>query len=606
MPVKTILVTIGLVLATLAALYLVRLLARIEMLLVISLFFAVVLTPLVDRVHARMRIKRGLAAGLVFVFVIAAVALMMFIIIKPLVTETRQFAENFPTYLSDAREGRGALGGLVKRYELDRRYEENKETIENAFRNAGSKAFSYVGRAFSGVLTLLTIMVLSFMMLLYGPQLTNSAMAAVPPDRRERVKAVAADASKAVTGYMSGNLLISVIAGHRHVHRADDPRRPLRRRCSACGSASPTSSRSSAPPSGRSPPIAVAFLHSCPPASPSSLFYIVYQQFENHVLQVTIMSKTVSSTRCSCSSPCSSAWSWPASSARSWPSPLAGVIQVVVRDLWDDRRGSSRTSPPSASTRSPVGGRDEEAAERRPVERHGGADPDSRPDADAEPDAPSAPPTDGVGGRRGRRPHHRLADPGQDPRRDHRGRGRLPDRSRWTIGRTSADPTRARIEVTAADDDALDRAARPPPAPRRQPGHPARRRRSWPPTIDGVLPAGLLLHHQPADRGAGRRRVARGREPGDGLRRSSSDRRTGAAHRPDAPRPDRRPRRGRQRRRAGPAPGAARAGAARSSSWPPRSRRRSPRRCSSPQVAERIRRAQAGGRQAAGRVRARP
>ena len=70
-PVKTILVTIGLVLATLAALYLVRLLARIEMLLVISLFFAVVLTPLVDRVHARMRVKRGLAAGLVFVFVIA-------------------------------------------------------------------------------------------------------------------------------------------------------------------------------------------------------------------------------------------------------------------------------------------------------------------------------------------------------------------------------------------------------------------------------------------------------------------------------------------------------------------------------------------------------
>ena len=102
-PVKTILVTIGLVLATAAVLYLVRLLARIEMLLVISLFFAVVLTPLVDRVHDRMRIKRGLAVGLVFVLVIAAVALMMFIIIKPLVTETREFASNFPTYLSDAR-----------------------------------------------------------------------------------------------------------------------------------------------------------------------------------------------------------------------------------------------------------------------------------------------------------------------------------------------------------------------------------------------------------------------------------------------------------------------------------------------------------------------
>ena len=70
-----------------------------------------------------------------------------------------------------------------------------------------------MGKAFSGVLTLLTILVLSFMMLLYGPDLTNSAMSAIPPHRRERVKAVAADASKAVTGYVSGNLLISAIAG---------------------------------------------------------------------------------------------------------------------------------------------------------------------------------------------------------------------------------------------------------------------------------------------------------------------------------------------------------------------------------------------------------
>ena len=363
-PVRTILVTIGLVLATLAALYLVRLLARIEMLLVISLFFAVVLTPLVDRVHARMRIKRGLAAGLVFVFVIAAVALMMFIIIKPLVTETRQFAENFPTYLSDAREGRGALGGLVKRYELDRRYEENKETIENAFRNAGSKAFSYVGRAFSGVLTLLTIMVLSFMMLLYGPQLTTSAMGAVPPDRRERVKAVAADASKAVTGYVSGNLLISAIAGivtYLALWILGVPFKEVLALWVAFADLIPLVGATL----GAIPTIAVAFLYSVPAGIGVVIFYIVYQQVENHFLQPMIMSKTVQINQLFVLVSVLVGVELGGFVGAILAIPLAGVVAVVVRDLWDNRRGKFKDEPTIGEDEIPLSEVEEdETAER--------------------------------------------------------------------------------------------------------------------------------------------------------------------------------------------------------------------------------------------------
>jgi predicted PurR-regulated permease PerM len=340
-PVKTILTTIGLVLATVAVLYLVLLLARIEMLLVISLFFAVVLTPLVDRVHDRMRIKRGLAVSLVFVFVLAAVALMMFIIIKPLVTETTQFANNFPTYLSDARQGRGALGGLVKHYELDRRYQENKDTIENAFRNAGSKAFSYVGRAFSGVITLLTIMVLSFMMLLYGPELTTSAMGAVPPGRRARVKAVAADASKAVTGYVSGNLLISVIAGaltYIALWILGVPFKEVLALWVAFADLIPLVGATL----GAIPTIAVAFLHSVPAGIGIVVFYVVYQQFENHVLQPAIMARTVQINQLFVLVSVLVGVELGGFVGAILAIPLAGVVAVIVRDLWDNRRGKMK------------------------------------------------------------------------------------------------------------------------------------------------------------------------------------------------------------------------------------------------------------------------
>ena len=343
-PVKTILVTIGLVLATVAVLYLVKLLARIEILLLVSAFVAIVLTPVVDIVHARAPIKRGLAVGLVFVLVIAAVAALLFIIIKPLVSETREFANNFPTYLSDAREGRGALGGLVKRYELDRRYQENKDTIENAFKSAGSKAFSYLGKAFSGVITLLTILVLSFMMLLYGPELTGSALSSVPPDRRERVRAVAADCAKAVTGYVSGNLLISAIAGtltYIALWIFGVPFKEVLALWVAFADLIPLVGATL----GAIPTIAVAFLHSVPAGIGIVIFYVVYQQFENHVLQPVIMARTVQINQLFVLVSVLVGVEIGGFVGAILAIPLAGVVAVVVRDLWDNRRGQLKEEP---------------------------------------------------------------------------------------------------------------------------------------------------------------------------------------------------------------------------------------------------------------------
>jgi predicted PurR-regulated permease PerM len=66
---------------------------------------------------------------------------------------------------------------------------------------------------FSTVVALVTILVLTFLMVLQGPALLAGMVAALPERRQERVRRVAADCAKAVTGYMTGNLLISIIAG---------------------------------------------------------------------------------------------------------------------------------------------------------------------------------------------------------------------------------------------------------------------------------------------------------------------------------------------------------------------------------------------------------
>src|SRR5947209_14162620 len=93
-PVKTILVTIGLVVATGMALYLVVLLAHIWTLLLVALFFAILLPPPVDFVRRHLHIGKGLATTVVILLGLGLVAGMLYAFIRPLVDQTRHFIDN--------------------------------------------------------------------------------------------------------------------------------------------------------------------------------------------------------------------------------------------------------------------------------------------------------------------------------------------------------------------------------------------------------------------------------------------------------------------------------------------------------------------------------
>ena len=381
-PVRTILVTIGLVLATVVAIYLIRLLAHIESLLLISAFFAVVLTPAVDFLRRRLHLSRGMATTVVFLVGIALITGMLYAFITPLVDQTQEAIDEFPTYLSEAREGRGPLGDLVKRFELERRYEENKDRIEDSLSQASGPALQVASRVFAGFVSLLTVLVLSFMMVLYGPEILRGALGAMPPARRERVTAVAADCAKALTGYVMGNLLISIIAGVTTFVALlvfGVPFRGVLALWVAFADLIPLVGATL----GAIPTVAVAFLHSTAAGIGILVFYIVYQQFENHVLQPAIMAKTVHINQLFVLVSVLIGVELFGILGALLAIPAAGVISVVFRDLWDHRRGTLKDEPTVGEDEIPVSEAIEEG--RRDDERHDEPDePGSGPEAGPE------------------------------------------------------------------------------------------------------------------------------------------------------------------------------------------------------------------------------
>ena len=382
-PVKTILVSIALVVATIAGLYLVVLLAHIWVLLGVSLFFAVLFTPPVELVRKKLHIKKGFATAIVLVVSLGLLAAMLYIFITPLVDQTRDFIDDFPQYVADAREGRGPVGDLVRRYDLDEWLEENRTRINETLTNAGGSAVDVARKIFAGIVSTLTVLVLAVLMILYGPGLLQGALTALPERKRARVQAVAVDCARAVTGYAMGNLLISLVAGtvtFIALSILGVPFAGVLALFTAFADLIPLVGATL----GAIPTIFVSFLHSTTAGIGMLIVYIIYQQFENHVLQVAIMSKTVHINQLVVLVSVLIGVELLGFLGALLAIPVAGVLQVIARDLWDERTGAPKEEPTIGEDEVPisevVGDQQAEVAANEPE-----PEPEPKPEAIDEP-----------------------------------------------------------------------------------------------------------------------------------------------------------------------------------------------------------------------------
>jgi predicted PurR-regulated permease PerM len=352
-PVRTILATIGLVLATIVAIVIVQKLAQVIGLLIVALFFAIVLTPPVDFL-VRRGIRRSLAAIVVFLAGIAAFTLMIAAFVQPIAREVDDFIDNFPEFVEDAKEGRGPIGRLVQRFNIDTYIEENQDELSQQLRGASAPALDVARTIANGVFAFVTILVLTFLMILQGPSITRGILNLIDDEtRRERVRKVSADCSKAVTGYMAGNLVISVVAGLSTfvvLTILDVPFAGVLGLWVAFADLIPLVGATL----GAIPTVAVSFLNSPGDGIAALIFYAVYQQFENHLLQPTVMSRTVDMNPLFVLVSVLIGVELFGILGALLAIPVAGVLQVIVRNVYDEHRGTLKTVPTVGADEIPI------------------------------------------------------------------------------------------------------------------------------------------------------------------------------------------------------------------------------------------------------------
>jgi predicted PurR-regulated permease PerM len=188
---------------------------------VISLFLAAVLNPAVNWLQRRHRlIKRPIAIALTCLGLIVVLIFVVGIFLPLLVDQINGFTK-FVTTAANAPEGpteyikglakQNGLGGLVQRIdvELSDLRKQLGDLVGNLFSASGQIAVSAAGF----VAALATVLTLTFFLILGSERYVNAGVGLFAERHQPLVRRILGQAAGAVSGYVSGNLAISLICG---------------------------------------------------------------------------------------------------------------------------------------------------------------------------------------------------------------------------------------------------------------------------------------------------------------------------------------------------------------------------------------------------------
>jgi predicted PurR-regulated permease PerM len=212
---RTIFAIVGILLAVGIVLWVVWIARHVITWVLISLFLALAINPFVDLLQRRGLKRRGIAAGVAYLIILAGVAGIAAAFIPTLVDQVNNFANKVPDYVHDLTRGRGRLGFLETRYHVVERVRDAVDSggVKRIVGIGGVAALSVTKGVITAIAATVTIIFMTLFMLLEGPAWMERIYGLLPERQQPRWRAVGHDIYRTVGGYVTGNLLISLIAG---------------------------------------------------------------------------------------------------------------------------------------------------------------------------------------------------------------------------------------------------------------------------------------------------------------------------------------------------------------------------------------------------------
>jgi predicted PurR-regulated permease PerM len=257
---------------------------EVLVLVLVSVILALGFQPAVEWLERR-GLRRGWAVALGLFAGALATGLFLWLVLPDVIAQVAALIDQAPRYLQEAQRGSGLISDLVQEFDLQAR-------LEDLAREAPGTALGLIGSLGSFVFGSLTVLVLTIYFTVNMPAMRGGIARLLGREHREEFVGILEESTRRVGGYVLGNLLISAIAGVTSFIALLIIGVPFAAALAfivALTDLIPTIGAVI----GAVVAATVAAFSGLGPFIATAIFFLVYQQVENYVIQPRVMGRTI-------------------------------------------------------------------------------------------------------------------------------------------------------------------------------------------------------------------------------------------------------------------------------------------------------------------------
>lgn len=185
-------------------------------LLFIAFFLSLALNApvhaIAQHIPGKRRGSRTLATAVSFFIIIGLLVGFFASIAPPLVKQTSSFIDAAPTLIEQLHDENTSTGSFIRKYKLEDQLDKFSSQLSDRLKGLSGSAVTTFTRISGSVFSTLTVLVLTFMMLIEGPHWIQLARKMLPDEKEPHFEKLALGMYRVVKGYVNGQVLLAAIA----------------------------------------------------------------------------------------------------------------------------------------------------------------------------------------------------------------------------------------------------------------------------------------------------------------------------------------------------------------------------------------------------------
>ncbi len=165
-----------------------------------------------EHIPGKRKGSRAVATAISFLLVVILLGGFFASVIPPLARQSESFIKEAPHLVQETRDQNSSIGRLVRKYHLQSQVTSFSNQLSNRLHNLTGTAISTVTALATSIFSVLAILVLTFMMLIEGPYWLGRVHRLLSPEHSEHINKLSDDMYKVVKGFVNGQVLLAVIA----------------------------------------------------------------------------------------------------------------------------------------------------------------------------------------------------------------------------------------------------------------------------------------------------------------------------------------------------------------------------------------------------------